>query len=392
MESSRNSTTMMGRKESTLPTPARCRPPPAEVDHGVGAKGGEPGVDARRDPGHEFLHEALQPRAHHAEGEPEDQAHDEHEGRDGGVATGEHAVDAGAAGVLAALVGLDHAAAADLADEREAHVGQGGEAVGPGLLLHLADDVLDAVELVGVEAEGSGDQLVSLDELGGRKAHGDAGALRVVVHQVADAVDATVKGAAVGPVGRAEVQAARAFAVARHVQCVLHELGDALVLGGADGNHRDAQEALQPVDVHGAAVGRELVHHVKRQHHGAVELHELEREVEVPLYVGGVDYVDDGIGVGVQDELAAHDLLAGVGRQRVDARQVRDRGLGVPADLAVLAVHGDAGEVAHVLVGARELVEERGLSAVLVAGEGKGQGPPLGHGGAGAPGREALLA
>ena len=290
------------------------------MDHGVGAKGGEPGVDARRDPGHELLHEALQPRAQDAEGEPEDQAHDEHESGDGGIATGEHAVDAGAAGVLAALVGLDHAAAADLADEREAHVGQGGEAVGPGLLLHLADDVLDAVELVGVEAEGAGDQLVSLDELGGCKAHGNAGALRVVVHQVADAVDATVKGAAIGPVGRAEVQAARALAVARHVQRVLHELGDALVLGGADGNHRDAQQALQSVDVHGATVGRELVHHVERQHHGPVELHELEREVEVPLYVGGVDYVDDGIGVGVQDELAAHDLLAGVGRQRVDAR------------------------------------------------------------------------
>ena len=36
-------------------------------------------------------------------------------------------------------------------------------------------------------------------------------------------------------------------------------------------------------------------------------------------------------------------------------------------DLAVLAVDRDAGEVAHMLVRARKLVEQRGLSAVLVA-------------------------
>ena len=41
------------------------------------------------------------------------------------------------------------------------------------------------------------------------------------------------------------------------------------------------------------------------------------------------------------------------------------------ADGAVFAVDRDAGEVAHVLVGAGELVEERGLAAVLVTYEGK---------------------
>ena len=36
-------------------------------------------------------------------------------------------------------------------------------------------------------------------------------------------------------------------------------------------------------------------------------------------------------------------------------------------DLAVLAVHRHAGEVTHVLVGAGELVEQRGLAAVLLS-------------------------
>jgi len=41
--------------------------------------------------------------------------------------------------------------------------------------------------------------------------------------------------------------------------------------------------------------------------------------------------------------------------------------------LAILAVDRDAGEVAHVLVGPGQLVEERGLSAVLVACQCKGE-------------------
>ena len=42
-------------------------------------------------------------------------------------------------------------------------------------------------------------------------------------------------------------------------------------------------------------------------------------------------------------------------------------------DHAVLSVHGNSREVAYPLVGAGQLVEERGLTAVLVAHKRKGQ-------------------
>ena len=47
---------------------------------------------------------------------------------------------------------------------------------------------------------------------------------------------------------------------------------------------------------------------------------------------------------------------------------------------AVLAVDGDSGEVADVLVRARKLVKQRGLAAVLVADEREGQSCSLGQG------------
>ena len=82
----------------------------------------------------------------------------------------------------------------------------------------------------------------------------------------------------------------------------------------------------------------------------------------------------------VKDELTAHDLFACVRRQRINTGQVGNVRLGVVADGAIFAVDRHAGKVTDVLVGARQLVEQRGLTAVLVAGEGKMQRRALGHG------------
>ena len=74
---------------------------------------------------------------------------------------------------------------------------------------------------------------------------------------------------------------------------MVYQLIHALILGGRDGNDRDAQHGLHLVDAHRAAVAAHLVHHVQRQHHGGVQLHELHRQVEVALDVGGIHDVDD---------------------------------------------------------------------------------------------------
>ena len=164
------------------------------------------------------------------------------------------------------------------------------------------------------------------------------------------------------------------------MQGMVHQLADTLVACGANGNDRHAQQTLEQVDVNGAAVGRHLVHHVERDHHGAIELHKLQRQVQVAFDIGGVDDVDDGVGMLIQDKLAAHDLFTRVRRQRINAGQVGNTRLGMVADGAIFAVDRHAGKVTNVLVGARQLVEQRGLTAVLVASEGKMKRCALGHG------------
>ena len=214
---------------------------------------------------------------------------------------------------------------------------------------------------------------VTLHQLGGGETHRNARRLGVILDEVQNAVDAAVHRAAV-VILAAEIHASGAFLILCHMDGVVHQLVHALVLGGGDGDDRDAQHRLHLVDAHRAAVAAHLVHHVQRQHHGDVQLHQLHRQVKVALDVGGIHDIDDAGGLFADDELPGNDLLAGIGGHGVDARQVGDLGLRVSLDGTALAVHRHAREVAHVLVGTGELVEQGGLTAVLVARQRKGQG------------------
>ena len=151
-------------------------------------------------------------------------------------------------------------------------------------------------------------------------------------------------------------------------QQLLHVLAGA----GGDGDDRHPQRPGQARHVDFVPVLEHLVHKVQGDDHGALQLQELGGEVEVALDIGGVDDVDDGVRALAHDEVPGHDFLHGVGGQRVDAGQVHHGDvLAVHLGPALLLLHRHARPVAHVLVGAGEGVEQRGLAAVGVAHQGQ---------------------
>ena len=324
------------------------------------------GVDAH-------FHEVLEEQADDVEGEEEHQTHNGDKRRDGGVLAGKELVDAVGAQLLLALMGLDHRLRHQLLNEGEPHIRNGGGAVQPALLLHLHDDMFDHFFFVGVQLQRFFNAGVTLHQLGGGKTHRDARCLGVILDEVQDAVDAAVHRAAV-VILAAKIHPPGALLILCHMDGVVYQLVHALVLGGRDGDDRDAQHRLHLVDAHRAAVAAHFVHHVQRQHHGDIQLHQLHGQVEVALDVGGIHDVDDAGGLFADDELPGDDLLTGIGGHGIDARQVSDLGLRVPLDGTALAVHRHARKVADVLVGTGELVEQGSLAAVLVARQRKGQG------------------
>ena len=314
----------------------------------------------------------MQPCADHVEGQEKYQPHNADKGWNGGVLSCQKAVNLLAAKVLTALVGLHHCGVHQLLNEGKSHVRDGRGPIQPPFCLHLNDDMFQHFPLVLIQRQCLQYPMVALYQLGGGETDRDSRRLSMVGDQVHDGVQAPVHRAAV-IVHAAEIGAARFLLIFGHMHCMTYQLVHALVLGSRDGHHWDTQHGLHLIDADGAAVAPHLVHHVQCQHHGHIQLQKLHGQIEVPLDIGGVHDVDDAGGLFVDDELPGDDLLAGIGGHRVDSRQVSDFCVRIIPDCAALPIHRYTGEIAHMLVCAGQLIEQRGFAAVLVARQCKGQ-------------------
>jgi hypothetical protein len=119
------------------------------------------------------------------------------------------------------------------------------------------------------------------------------------------------------------------------------------------------------------------IDHVQHQNRRQAEFEHLGDHVEIALDIGGIDHADDTvrtrrIGPAAQQHIPQNGLIGRAGIQAVSARQVDQ-----PQFFAMLAValadllfDGHAGVVGHLLLQAREQVEERGLPRVRVAHDG----------------------
>ena len=269
--------------------------------------------------------------------------------------------------MLAALVALDDGSVDHALNKGVAHVGERRVAVEPRFGLHLHDAVLKQFFFVLVERKLIGQIVAALNELGGAKTRGNADAVGVVGDEMDDGVDAAVHRRIV----RAEIRHLGQHLSARGGDGLVGQLAHAFAPGGGDGDDGNAERRAHFLHVDRAAVGAHLVHHVERQHHRYAQLKELEREVEIALNVGRVHDVDDAVRLFVQNEIARDDLLLRVGAQRVNARKIHNRAAFFIADLAYFLVDRHAREIAHVLIGAGEGIEECRFAAVLVADESK---------------------
>ena len=157
------------------------------------------------------------------------------------------------------------------------------------------------------------------------------------------------------------------FAGGGHRQ--FRRLAAALPFEGADLDSLAAQFLAQPRHVDLIAIFAHQVNHIHSHNHRDTQLDELGGQVEVALDVGAVDDVEDSVGFFPHQVAPGHHLLQCVGGEGVDARQVLDHHVVVAFQAAFLLFHRNAGPVAHILVGAGQVIEQRGLAAVRVAGQ-----------------------
>ena len=95
----------------------------------------------------------------------------------------------------------------------------------------------------------------------------------------------------------------RLFLILRDMYGMGDKLINARVLHRRDRNHGYAEHRLHCIDVYGTAVSGKLIHHIERHDQRPLHLKKLHREVEIPLDICRVDYIDDSVRLFRKDEI-----------------------------------------------------------------------------------------
>ena len=121
--------------------------------------------------------------------------------------------------------------------------------------------------------------------------------------------------------------------------------------------------------VNAVAVLADNVHHVQRNDHRDAQFGELRGQVQVALQVGRVDDVEQRVRALVDQHVTGDDFFHRVRAQGVNARKIRNDDILLALEAAFLLLNRNARPVADELVRAGQVVEQRGLAAVRVAGK-----------------------
>ena len=200
-------------------------------------------------------------------------------------------------------------------DDAIALTGDDGLGIVVAVLLALGDQLLHASSLLLSEVDELAGVRVALEQLDGVIAalFGGNACRQIVLDVVQNVLDGGIE------------------LVLRHLALrssglldLLKEFLDALVLKSRDHHDRATELLGKLVRVDLIAVLLDQVGHVEGNDHGQAGLDNLKRQVQVTLEVGGIDDLNDNIGLAAHEVIARALLLGAVGGKRVDAREVRD--------------------------------------------------------------------
>ena len=239
--------------------------------------------------------------------------HDDNKDRQAQDTVGNHAVDLLGGAHLGRSLG--EALIDDVGNHAVTLSGDDGLGIVVAVLLALSDQLLHASGLLLGEVDELAGVRVALKQLDGVIAALVGGNTRRKV--VLDVVQNVLDGGIELVLGHLTLRSSGLLDL-------LEKLLDTLVLKGRDHHNRAAELLGELVRVDLIAVLFDQVGHVEGNDHGQAGLDNLKRQVQVTLEVGGVDNLDDNIGLAAHEVIARALLLGAVGGKRVDAREVRD--------------------------------------------------------------------
>ena len=142
---------------------------------------------------------------------------------------------------------------------------------------------------------------------------------------------------------------------------------DAVVVQRGNFHDLAAEFARKFFKINLIAIFTDDVHHVHSDDHRDAELRQLRRQIEVALQIRAVDDIQNRFWLFIQQIFSCDDFFQCVGRQRIDARQIRHDDIVALLEFSFLLLHRHARPVADELVGSRQRIEKRRFAAVRIA-------------------------
>ena len=339
-------------------------------DDAVGHQAGEPlgaapalqqGTGAVREPGaaQHVVGPVRQEGAEGTHGDPVHQEHDHGENGQGQNAVGDDPVDLVGGGQILFIGLFLHRLGHHAVDVGVPLVGDDALGVVIQFLFAVGDVLFQVLRQGLVQPQVRQDFFIPLEELDGVPAE------IPFIHLALDGFLDMCKGV-LHAAGKHMGQFHRLAALCQS-HCFSGGLHAALALQGAHLHDLAAQSRAQSGKVDGIAVLPHQVDHVDRHHHRQSQLNELRGEIQVPLDVGSVHDVQNGVGLLIHQIAPGHHFLQGVGGQGVNAWQVLNDHIPASFEPALLLFNRNAGPVAHVLVGTGQGIEQGRLAAVRIA-------------------------
>ena len=251
--------------------------------------------------------------AERGHGDVVDSEHDDDEDRQAQNTVGNHVVDLLGGAHLGRSLG--EALIDDVRDDAIALTGDDGLSIVVAILLALGDQLLHASGLLLGEVDEFAGVCITLEQLDGviaalvgRNARRQV-VLDVVQNVLDGGVELVLRHLALGSSGLFDL---------------LEQFFNTFVLKGRNHHDRAAELLGQFGGVDLVTVLLDQIGHIEGNDHGQAGLDNLKRQVQVALEVGGVDHLDDNIGLAAHEVIARALLLGAVGGKRVDAGEVRD--------------------------------------------------------------------
>ena len=132
-------------------------------------------------------------------------------------------------------------------------------------------------------------RFVSLHQLCGSKAHRYLCLFRMILYNVGNGMNSTVN------LSLTEVQIHCLLSIPNLFFHHTDQLIDSLILACRNRHDRTAQMRTQLIHIDAVSAGCHLVHHIQRNHHRLLQLHQLQRQIEVSFNIRGIHDIDDQI-------------------------------------------------------------------------------------------------